>query len=55
MEVILKKKTKDQWAHVVKYSNCFDYIAPYWTRSGNVYTGLTIEDEERLEKKLGFE
>lgn len=54
MEVILKKKTKDPWSKLVKYKNCFDYIAPYWTRSGNVYTGLTPEDEKRLEKALGY-
>lgn len=55
MEVVLKKKTKDPWAKVIKYKNCFDYIAPYWTRSGNIYTGLSSDDEKRLEKKLGFE
>ena len=55
MEVVLKKKTKDPWAKVIKYKNCFDYIAPYWTRSGNIYTGLTPDDEKRLEKALGFE
>lgn len=55
MEVVLKKKTRDPWAKVIKYKNCFDYIAPYWTRSGNIYTGLTEEDEKRLEKALGFE
>ena len=55
MEVVLKKKTKDPWAKVIKYKNCFDYIAPYWTRSGNIYTGLDPVDEKRLEKALGFE
>lgn len=54
MEVVLKRKGKDYWSHVTKYSNCFDYISPYWTRSGNIYTGLTNEDEERLELALGF-
>jgi hypothetical protein len=44
MEVTLKKKGIDPWSRIIKYSNCFDYIAPYWTRSGNVYTGLTEED-----------
>lgn len=54
MEVVLKRKGKDYWSHVTKYKNCFDYIAPYWTRSGNIYTGLTEADERRLEKSLGF-
>lgn len=55
MEIILKKKNKHAWSGVLKYRNCFDYIAPYWTRSGSIYTGLTAEDEKRLEKALGFE
>lgn len=54
MEVILKRKGKNAWANVVKYKNCFDYISPYWTRSGNVYTGLTEADEKRFEKLLGY-
>lgn len=54
MEVVLKRKNKDPWAKVLKYKNCFDYIAPYWTRSGNKYTGLTEADARRLEKALGF-
>lgn len=55
MEIILKKKNKHAWSSVVKYKNCFDYIAPYWTRSGSIYTGLTPEDETRLEKALGYQ
>lgn len=55
MEVTLKKKGIDPWSRILKYQNCFDYISPYWTRSGNIYTGLTSEDEKRLEKELGFE
>lgn len=54
MEVVLKRKSKDSWANITKYKNCFDYIAPYWTRSGNIYTGLDEADEKRLEKLLGF-
>lgn len=54
MEVILRHKSKDPWAGITKYKNCFDYIAPYWTRSGNKYTGITAEDAVRLEKALGF-
>ena len=55
MEVTLRKKGLDPWSKIIKYQNCFDYISPYWTRSGNIYTGLTGEDEKRLEKLLGFE
>ena len=54
MEVILKFKSKDPWAGITKYKNCFDYIAPYWTRSGNKYTGLSEEDAKRLEKEIGY-
>ena len=55
MVVELKIKKKNPWAGLVKYKGCFDYIAPYWTRSGMRYTGLTPEDEEYFEKALGYE
>lgn len=55
MVVELKIKKKNPWAGLVKYKHCFDYIAPYWTRSGSRYTGLTPEDETRFEKALGYE
>ncbi len=55
MEVVLKHKKKDPWSGVTKYKNCFDYIGPLLTRSGNVHTGLTTEDEERLEGLLNFQ
>lgn len=54
MVVELKLRKKNPWAGLVKYKNCFDYIAPYLTRSGSIYTGLTPEDEKRFEKELGY-
>jgi len=36
-----------------KYRNCYEDIAPYWTRSGRIYTGLTKTDEIRLGEDLG--
>ena len=36
-----------------KYRNCYEDIAPYWTRSGRIYTGLTKADELRLGEELG--
>lgn len=54
MEVILKHRALDYWSKVTKYKSCVDYISTYWTRSGSKFTGLTEEDEKRLEKKLGF-
>ena len=55
MVVELKIKKKNPWASLLKYKGCNDYIAPYWTRSGMRYTGLTPEDEEYFEKALGYE
>ena len=55
MVVELKIKKKNPWAGLIKYKACFDYIAPYFTRSGSVYTGLTPEDEKYYEKALGYE
>lgn len=55
MEAILKFARNNPWAGIAKYKNCKDYIGPYWTRSGNIYTGLTVEDARRLEKEMGYE
>ena len=55
MVVELKIKKKNPWGNFLKYKNCFDYIAPYFTRSGSIYTGLTPEDEKYFEKALGYE
>lgn len=54
MVVELKIKKKHPWAGLIKYKACFDYIAPYFTRSGSLYTGLTTEDEKYFEKALGL-
>lgn len=55
MVVELKIKKKNPWGQFIKYRQCFDYIAPYFTRSGSIYTGLTPEDEKYYEKVLGYE
>ena len=55
MVVELKIKKKNPWAGLVKYKACFDYISPYFTRSGSIYTGLTPEEERYYEKALGYE
>lgn len=54
MIVELKIKKKNPWAGLIKYKSCYDYIAPYFTRSGSIYTGLTPEDEQLFEKQLGY-
>ena len=54
MVVELKIKKKQPWAGLVKYKACFDYISPYFTRSGSLYTGLTPEEETKYEKALGL-
>lgn len=54
MVVELKIKKKNPWGGFIKYKNCYDYIAPYFTRSGSIYTGLTPEEEKYYEKALGY-
>lgn len=54
MQIILRHKGKESWAGVIKYKNCFSTIGGYFTRSGAVYTGLTPEDETRLEEALSL-
>ena len=55
MVVELKIKKQNPWAGLIKYKSCFDYIAPYFTRSGSIYTGLNPEEETYYEKTLGYE
>ena len=44
MEVILRITNVNPWTGLIKWSNCYDYISSYWTRSGSRYTGLSKED-----------
>ncbi len=49
MIVVLKQIKEYSWVKGVnKYRNCHEDLAPYLTRTGRIYTGLTREDEERL-------
>jgi hypothetical protein len=57
MEVILRPLRRNDWAGVHKYKSCVDFIGTYFTRSGQIYTGLTAEEarviEEKLQKPVG--
>lgn len=53
--VELKIRKKNPWGSFIKFKGCFDYISPYFTRSGSIYTGLTPEEERYYEKALGYE
>jgi len=53
MEVIVRPTKINPWTGLIKWSNCFDYLGSYWTRSGSRYTGLTKEKARELEEKLG--
>ena len=55
MEVIVKMTKVNPWTGLIKWSNCFDYVGSYWTRSGSRYTGLTKEEATELEKELGLQ
>lgn len=52
MKVIVKSLNKNTWAGVSQYKNCTTSLAPYFTRSGRIYTGLEKVDEARLGEKL---
>ncbi len=54
MEVIVRMTKKNPWTGLIKWSNCFDYLGSYWTRSGSRYTGLTKETARELETKMGL-
>lgn len=53
MEVIVRMTKVNPWTGLIKWSNCFDYISSYWTRSGSRYTGLTQDKARELEQKMG--
>ena len=55
MEVIVKMTKVNPWTGLIKWSNCFDYLGSYWTRSGSRYTGLSKEDQKELEESLGMQ
>lgn len=55
MEVIVRIVKINPWTGLTKWPTTFDYVGPYWTRTGNIYTGLSEEDARRLEKELGYE
>lgn len=55
MLVILRPIHAKTWVNVKKFRNCYDYLTRYYTRSGNLYTGLTREDEKRLGESLGLD
>lgn len=50
--IILRPTNKDTWSGIYKYRNCHEDLAPYFTRSGRLYTGLTEGDEKRLGEAL---
>lgn len=54
MEVIVRIIKTNPWTGITKWPTCFDYISSYWTRSGNLYTGLSTEDAARLEKEMSY-
>lgn len=48
MRVIVRPLNKQKLLNIVKFKNCYDYLVPYYTRSGNIYTGLAVDDAHRL-------
>ena len=56
MVVELKIREKNPWAGLLQYKHCFDYIAPYFTRSGSVsYTHLDVYKRQLLYYSLDIE
>lgn len=51
--IIIKPIKKARWSGFQRYSKCRDTIAPYLSPKGGVETGLTEDDQNRLETLLG--
>lgn len=55
MEVIVRIMKVNPWTGLTKWPTTFDYIGPYYTRNGSLYTGLSTSDARRLEQALNKE
>jgi hypothetical protein len=55
MIVILRPIKKNNWSGLVKYKNCYEDIGSYFTRSGQLYTGLVDDEATRLGESLGLD
>lgn len=54
MEIVVRIIKINPWTNITKWATCFDYIGTYLTRTGVPYTGLSKDDQERLEKELNY-
>ena len=53
--VRIERIQKQTWAGVTKYSGATEVLAPFWSKKKrSLITGLTKEDEERLEEALSM-
>lgn len=55
MEVIVRMTKVNPWTGFSKWSNTYDFIGSYETRTGGKYIGLDKEQQARLEKELNKE
>jgi len=55
MKVIVKPLNRNAWSGITQYKNCHTSLAPYFTRTGRLYTGLSEVDEKLLGEKLRLE
>lgn len=52
--ILLRHAKKETWSGVSQYDRCSTTLRALLTRSGSINTGLTAEDEKRLEIALGY-
>lgn len=52
---VIEHARKDNWSKVKNYGECRTFLRAGMTRSGSLNTGLTKEDEARLEAELGYD
>ena len=55
MRVILRPTAKNAWSGLKKYRNCYEDISTYYTRSGQLYTGLSKTEADELGSTLGID
>lgn len=54
-KVILRPLDRNKWMGISRYKNCYVYLSPYLTRTGSIYTGLSVENAKRLGEALNLD
>jgi len=52
MKIQIEPLNAKSWSNIHQYNNCHTDISTYFLKNGSKYTGLSLEDEDRLGKRI---